>query len=424
MPEKNENYLCIRCINETKPSQECNKCKESFIVSEITYNYICEPCRINDDWSDDWSDDFSNEVKTPYETSEIPIPPPPPKPYVPKQVSNVNISRKLFDETNKQTNVDEIDWTKVTEGWNNLYEDCKLDFQINEFTKSMQDPPDFIFPESRVQEQAEFADPWVFGPLNYQNDWDIEKGYFDLTKNETSSEEYIFPKRHMNNEYEDNPLINKIVEELLSDTDCSDDFDRNPEGTLELILGPMYSGKSTAALLKLAQMADIGFDVLYINHSDDMRITEAQDEVVSTHNSQYTSLSKKIHSLKISELKNANVIRYQYIGVDEGQFFPDLYENVIKWVSIYGKNVIVASLDGDAYRRKFGQVLDLVPNADSVTKLKAYCDTCRENEKKIKPAPFTARLVGGTDAKVVGGRNLYMAMCRECHNKHLTETGL
>ena len=90
----------------------------------------------------------------------------------------------------------------------------------------------------------------------------------------------------------------------------------------------------------------------------------------------------------------------------------------------HGKNVIVASLDGDAYRRKFGQVLDLIPHADNVTKLKAFCDMCRKNEKKIRPAPFTARLSKSKDPKVVGGRDLYMAMCRECHDRHLTETAI
>jgi len=451
MSEKLDEYVCISCQTrkELNPSQECNKCGEIFVVPEITNNYVCEPCKINDVWKDDWNGDFSEENdKTPNDVlSEIPTPPPPPKPYVPKHAPNGNISRKLFDtpvNTSSKDSIDVIDWNKVTEGWNNLYEDCKfdlgtaeLDLEIQNF---IQNPPEFIWPEPQVpQESAEFADSWVFGPVITQNDWDIEKGYPFFEKNETSSEEYFFPKhdRFMDQPtYE--PLVDELVDELVnksinnetteelsSSTDeYEEDFEPNPEGTLELILGPMYSGKSTAALLKLAQMADIGFDVLYINHADDVRTTEAQDGVVSTHNSQYTSLSKKINSMKISELKGIDVRNYQYIGVDEGQFFPDLYENVLKWVSVYGKNVIVSSLDGDAYRRKFGQVLDLVPNADSVTKLKAFCDICRESEKKIKPAPFTARLTGGTDAKVVGGRNLYLAMCRECHNKHLTETGL
>ena len=69
-------------------------------------------------------------------------------------------------------------------------------------------------------------------------------------------------------------------------------------------------------------------------------------------------------------------------------------------------------------------MLFLIPHADKVKKLTAFCDVCRENEKKIHPAPFTARLSNNTDSKVVGGRDLYMAMCRECHDRHLIEMAI
>ena len=197
------------------------------------------------------------------------------------------------------------------------------------------------------------------------------------------------------------------------------DWDKQTEGSLKLYIGPMFSGKSTAIIFELARMADIGFDTLYINHADDNRETEAQDSVVSTHNSQYTNLSKKINSMKVSELSNIDIRDYEYIAVDEGQFFPDLYKCVVTWVTVYGKNVLVASLDGDAFRRKFGQVLDLVPHADKVKKLTAMCNVCLTNEKKARPAPFTARFSKGTDAKVVGGTDKYKAVCRSCHDKHL-----
>jgi thymidine kinase len=203
------------------------------------------------------------------------------------------------------------------------------------------------------------------------------------------------------------------------ETDCES---VSPIGRLELVFGPMFSGKSTAILLRLARMADVGCDVLYINHAIDNRVTEAQDSVVSTHNSQYKTLSKKINAIKVSKLLEVDVKDYQYIAIDEGQFFGDLYEAVIKWTTKYGKTIYVASLDGDAYRRKFGQVLDLIPNADKVEKLTAFCDICRVNKKELRDAPFTGRLTKNTDSTVVGGTDIYRAMCRECHNKHLNKS--
>ena len=137
-------------------------------------------------------------------------------------------------------------------------------------------------------------------------------------------------------------------------------------------------------------------------------------------------MSKRTNFVKIERLSLIDVRDYQYIFVDEGQFFNDLYETVLTWVTSLGKNVTIASLDGDAYRKPFGRVLDLIPNADKVTKLTAFCNSCRDNVKIIKPAPFTARIKPDKTktSKAVGGADIYRAMCRECHDMHLAKTEL
>ena len=200
----------------------------------------------------------------------------------------------------------------------------------------------------------------------------------------------------------------------------------HPEGYLELFVGPMYSGKSSKVLFKLTSMADQRFNCLYINSIKDERETESQDDFVTTHNSSYSRSSPKINCVKVSSLKEVSVSDYDYIGIDELQFFND--EDTVKcindWVSVYGKHVLIASLDGDCYRRRFGKVLELIPNADEVTKLTAYCDLCRDNYGVVKKAPFTARMTSDTSAELVGGRNLYKAMCRSCHEFHLNITAI
>jgi thymidine kinase len=208
----------------------------------------------------------------------------------------------------------------------------------------------------------------------------------------------------------------------IPDMDSSDSSDEcvPGEGKLELYIGPMFSGKSTAIILRIAKMADIGYDVLYVNHEMDVRDTEAQDSVVTTHNSQYTTLSKKINFAKVSQLKSIDFRDYQFIAVDEGQFFSDLKDAVLTWV-MYGKTVMVSSLDGDIYRMKFGQVLDLIPHADKVKKLSASCHMCWENEKKLVSAPFTGS-VEYIDGVGVGGLDKYRAMCRKCHDRFIEST--
>ncbi|GJX84850.1 thymidine kinase a-like protein [Tanacetum coccineum] len=98
--------------------------------------------------------------------------------------------------------------------------------------------------------------------------------------------------------------------------------------------------------------------------------------------------------------------KLEVIGIDEAQFFDDLYDFCINAADQDGKTVIVAGLDGDYLRRSFG-VLDIIPIAESVTKLKARCELCG------KPASFTLRKTEETERELVAGADVYMPVCRK-----------
>lgn len=103
---------------------------------------------------------------------------------------------------------------------------------------------------------------------------------------------------------------------------------------------------------------------------------------------------------------------YEVIGIDEGQFFPDLFEQVTRWLHDHNCIVIVSSLDGDSTRQPFGSVLRLVPWAEQVDKLLSICPRCG------KDAPFTNRTGERTGQQtgqtLVGGDEAYEPMCRAC----------
>lgn len=80
-----------------------------------------------------------------------------------------------------------------------------------------------------------------------------------------------------------------------------------------------------------------------------------------------------------------------------------------------GKIVIVAALDGTFQRKPFNNVLELVPLAESVTKLNAVCMIC------FKDAAFTKRLGNQTQIELIGGSDLYISTCRNCFDKFITE---
>lgn len=110
----------------------------------------------------------------------------------------------------------------------------------------------------------------------------------------------------------------------------------------------------------------------------------------------------------LSEL-DSRVAEADVVALDESQFFADLYDFAPTWVD-GGTDVLVAGLDGDFQRRRFGAVCDLVPLADSVLKLCSTCFNCGAD------APFSLR-IAARDSSLVelpGGSEMYKAACRRC----------
>lgn len=176
------------------------------------------------------------------------------------------------------------------------------------------------------------------------------------------------------------------------------------KGYLELILGPMFSGKTSKLMSVYKQCTFCDIPVAVINHSLDVRYSEASS--LSSHD-QRAIPCLEADSLRAcwarDEVRAADVIL-----INEGQFFPDL-EVVLDMVQS-GKQVYIASLDGDFERKKFGTVLDLIPFADTVTKLKSLCGLCRDGTAAI----FSKRVSDEAGQVVIGVDN-YIPVCRACY---------
>jgi thymidine kinase len=193
-------------------------------------------------------------------------------------------------------------------------------------------------------------------------------------------------------------------------------------GKLELFCGPMFSGKTTLLTNTLTKMSDLELSVLYVNHISDVRDTESVHNYITSHNSQFKGVSSKVDVIRTDKLEKIDVAAYDVIGIDEGQFFSDIYEMVTKWVNEHHKYVMVGFLDGDWGRQPFMNVLGLYAHADTCTKLTSECKICLRTTRMLVPAPFTARLSNDKETIVIGGKDKYMAMCRfhyDEHNKNL-----
>jgi len=197
-----------------------------------------------------------------------------------------------------------------------------------------------------------------------------------------------------------------------------------PSSYLELILGPMFSGKTSRLVEIYNQCKFCNIPVAVINHSIDNRYDE---ELMSTHD------KIKIPCIKTEKLfdiwpsyipledNNEKIPRINekiklaassVILINEGQFFSDLFDFVNELLK-QGKKIYVCGLDGDFERKKFGRILDLIPLCDKVNKLSSLCSMCKNGT----PGIFSMRLTSEKTQTVVGSEN-YIPVCRNCYTKN------
>ena len=171
-------------------------------------------------------------------------------------------------------------------------------------------------------------------------------------------------------------------------------------GRIELVLGPMFAGKSTELLRRMRRYS-IHKRVAVVKPRVDTRYDAIR---VSTHD----DVRADARALDTLAEMLACVDEFDVVLVDEGQFFPDLADAADQLANA-GKIVVVSALSGDFLRRPFPQVALLISLAEHVETITAVC-ACGED------APFSARrgAADGDQVVKVGGAETYAACCRQC----------
>jgi thymidine kinase len=180
------------------------------------------------------------------------------------------------------------------------------------------------------------------------------------------------------------------------------DFISGNIGWIEVICGPMFSGKSEELIRRLRRAMIARKRVQVFKPSLDTRFSE--DEIVS-----HADVRMKSEVVPdAAEILSRMDWRTEVVGVDEANFMgPGLIE-VAGRLADSGKQVIVAGLDTDYMGRPFTPVPELLALAESITKTLAICVRCGN------PAKHTQRLVDSDDLIVVGAAGMYEARCRRC----------
>lgn len=176
---------------------------------------------------------------------------------------------------------------------------------------------------------------------------------------------------------------------------------------LELILGCMGSGKSTEIRRRLT-IRSLYKTVMAVSTTQDTRYG---NEGIITHDgitTPCTRVEKLADLLKLQEYHDAEVI-----GIDEGNFFEEIYTFVVEQLEATNKTFIVSGLNGDKDRKFFGNLHELIPEADDITHLKAICKRCGDGTN----APFSIDLVRFEGTVKVGGSETYESVCRKHYSQ-------
>jgi thymidine kinase len=196
------------------------------------------------------------------------------------------------------------------------------------------------------------------------------------------------------------------------------------DGYLEIIIGTMFSGKTSYLLHKISQMIELDLRVLYINIDLDNR----SDKNYSTHNvflditdcKKKDKIEKNLTMIKVGNLMHVlpeTFLEYDVIMIDEAHFFNELV-NFTKILLDNKKNIFIGSLIADYMGNKFGNALELIPICNNIVKLDSYCVVC--SKKKIyNKAVFSKKISGkggmgdARDIVDIGGADKYIPVCRE-----------
>lgn len=190
-------------------------------------------------------------------------------------------------------------------------------------------------------------------------------------------------------------------------------------GRVEFFLGPMFAGKTFEVSRCLHRARLGGSPGVFIKFAGDDRYgagpaIRTHDGTTATTGAATADLAR----LRVVEAERLGEVALAPdeldVGVDEGQFYPDLRDALDRW-SREGRRVYVAALDGDFRRRPFAAVSEALPLAEAVTKLTAVCTLCRADASAAPvAAPFTVRTGGSTAVRLIGGGDKYRAACLDC----------
>lgn len=182
-------------------------------------------------------------------------------------------------------------------------------------------------------------------------------------------------------------------------------------GSIEVISGPMFSGKSEELVRRLIRKQIAGQEIRVYKPYIDIRTS---DEIVSRSGYRLPAIvltNKVVYREYKNYPKKLKELGVETIGVDEAQFFEKFFLGFIKNIQKEGINIIISGLDTDFARNPFGPMPELLAIATHVQKLSAVCHNCGAD------AHYTYRKTDDEAQIVVGDTDIYEAACGKCYER-------
>jgi len=175
-------------------------------------------------------------------------------------------------------------------------------------------------------------------------------------------------------------------------------------GSVEVIAGSMFSGKTEELIRRLKRAKIAGLKVEIFKPAIDNRYSE---NMVVSHDDR---------SISSSPVENASMILLltsdvDVVGIDEAQFFDNAIVDVCRILANRGVRVVVAGLDMDFAGKPFGPMPEIMSTAEYVTKVHAICVECGNH------ANYSYRIADDKRVVLLGEKDVYKPLCRNCYNR-------
>jgi thymidine kinase len=176
---------------------------------------------------------------------------------------------------------------------------------------------------------------------------------------------------------------------------------------IEVITGPMFSGKTAELIKRLNQAKEAGLKHIVFKPEIESR-NEAEQNAIATHDKslmmEATPVPNSVYIVRMSK-------EYDVVAIDEAQFFDTNLYLVAKVLNDAGKRVIISGLDMDYGREPFDTMGRVLAVANQIDKYAASCHSCQ------KPAQYSKRTIKFNERVLIGGDDKYIAQCHECYSK-------